>query len=102
MIIYVDIDNTITYTNGADYINAKPRLDRIMKINELYFMGNTIIYWTARGVGSGIDYKELTKQQLMSWGCLYHELNLNKPIFDLHIDDKAINDEIYFSKEFRY
>lgn len=96
MIIYIDIDNTIAKTNVTDYKNATPMIDRITKINELYLSGHTIIYWTARGTGSGIDYGELTRSQLKTWGCLYHELKFNKPIFDLYIDDKAINDISYF------
>jgi dTDP-glucose 4,6-dehydratase len=97
MIIYIDIDNTITITNNTEYGSAIPRIDRINHINRLYHSGHTIIYWTARGSGSGIDYKYLTKQQLENWGCLYHELKFNKPIFDLFIDDKAIESIIYFT-----
>ena len=96
MIIYVDIDNTITKTIDTDYINATPRIDRISILNKLYFEGNTIIYWTARGSGSGIDYSELTKKQLDNWGCLYSEIKFDKPVYDLFIDDKAINDNFYF------
>ena len=33
MNIYVDIDNTITITEGTDYENAKPVMERIQKIN---------------------------------------------------------------------
>lgn len=97
MIIYVDIDNTITITNATDYANAVPILDRIKKINSLYIEGHIIVYWTARGSGSGINYYELTINQLDKWGCLYHDLKLNKPIYDLFIDDKAI-DTLYFTK----
>lgn len=97
MIIYVDIDNTITVTNHTDYANAIPLQDRIKKINNLYIEGHTIIYWTARGSGSGIDYRDLTIKQLNEWGCLYNDLKLNKPIYDLFIDDKAANID-YFAK----
>jgi hypothetical protein len=97
MIIYVDIDNTITITNSTDYVNATPLPDCIHKINNLYMEGHTIIYWTARGSGSGTDYYDLTVEQLNKWGCLYSDLKLNKPIYDLFIDDKAI-DTTYFTK----
>jgi len=50
----------------------------------------------ARGSGSGIDWTELTKQQLDSWGCKYHEVRLGKPSYDIWIDDKAFNDEHFF------
>jgi hypothetical protein len=30
-------------------------------------------------------------QQLDAWGVKYHELRLGKPVYDLFIDDKAMN-----------
>lgn len=97
MIYAVDIDNTICLTSGSDYYNSKPIQARIKKINLLYNSGHTIVYWTARGSKSGIDWKQLTKQQLNDWGCLYHSLLFNKPDYDLYIDDKSMNSEIFFS-----
>jgi len=91
MIIYVDIDNTITYTKSTNYGEAEPNFYRISKINKLYKDGHYIVYWTARGVGSNIDYTILTTEQLKTWGCLYNELKLDKPVFDLFIDDKNQN-----------
>ena len=101
MIYIVDIDNTICRTQkGADgkwdYPNSKPHKFRIIHINKLYDEGNTIIYWTARGSGSGVDWTELTTQQLDSWGCKYHEVRLGKPSYDIWIDDKAFNDQHFF------
>lgn len=97
MDIYVDIDNTITYTKGMDYENAEPRMERIFKINQLYEKGRTITYWTARGTKSGIDFTELTQEQLNKWGAKYHKLLMGKPAFDLFIDDKSFNSETYFN-----
>jgi hypothetical protein len=97
MIYAVDIDNTICSTSGSDYVNSQPIKTRIEKINLLYNSGHTIVYWTARGSKSGIDWQSLTIQQLNSWGCLYHLLLFNKPVYDLYIDDKSINSEIFFS-----
>ena len=101
MIYIIDIDNTICLTRKDaegrwDYPNSVPYQYRIDMVNELYDGGNTIIYWTARGSGSGLDWTELTKQQLDSWGCKYHEVRLGKPSYDVWIDDKAFNDEHYF------
>lgn len=100
MIYIVDIDNTICLTRKVDgkwdYPNSTPLEYRIDRVNELYDDGHTIIYWTARGTGSGIDWSELTKQQLDSWGCKYHEVRLGKPSYDIWIDDKAFNDEHFF------
>lgn len=91
MNIYVDVDNTITETTGMDYQNAKPIYDKIETINNLYDLGHTITYWTARGSVSGIDFYELTKSQLDDWGVKYHDFMVGKPPFDLLIDDKTIN-----------
>ncbi len=96
-IIYVDIDNTICITNGMDYKNSVPMPRRIENINDLYKKGHRIIYWTARGVGSGVSYFELTRKQLQLWGCLYTSLRVDKPVYDLFIDDKNINSEMYFN-----
>ena len=96
MVIYVDIDNTILDTDGVNYENTKPMKDRIKKINDLYDEGHTIVYWTARGTLSGIDYYDLTKSQLDKFGVKYHELKLKKPAYDLFIDDRNVNSEEYF------
>jgi hypothetical protein len=95
MIYFVDIDNTICKTEGMDYINAVPIFENIEKINELH-KNNYIVYWTARGAGSGADYRELTIAQFKKWGVKYHELRLDKPLYDLLIDDRAIETKEYF------
>jgi hypothetical protein len=92
----VDIDNTICHTNNSDYENSIPLYSRIEKINALYNSGNTVIYWTARGGNSGKDWKELTINQLNSWGCLRNDIMFNKPSYDIFIDDKSINANNFF------
>lgn len=100
MIIYVDIDETICMSpEDRNYAMAKPLKDNIKKINELYDNGNTIIYWTARGTGSGIDWSSTTKEQFIQWGVKYHDLKFGKPIYDLFIDDKNINSNNFFNEE---
>ena len=96
MIIYVDIDHTIFNTQGMDYENSKPIIDRIEKINKLYDDGHTIIYWTARGSGSGKDWSEVTKDQFKRYGIKHHGLKFGKPVYDIFIDDKNINSEEFF------
>ena len=96
MVIRVDIDNTICHTEGEDYPHAVPIPSRISKINSLFDQGHEIIYWTARGVGSGIDWRSVTEDQLKNWGAKYNKLELTKPIFDLFIDDKAKSSEEWF------
>ena len=93
MKIFVDIDETICFYDGVDrlgYKNAIPNEKNIAKINKLYEEGHEITYWTARGSYSGIDYLELTANQLDEWGCQYHELSVGeKPNYDLLICDKT-------------
>ena len=96
MIIYVDIDNTICNSVGIDYKTAVPIKERIEKINKLYDDGNTIVYWTARGTKTGINWYCVTKDQLDKWNCKYHEIRMGKPAFDLFIDDKCIQSDSYF------
>jgi hypothetical protein len=93
----VDIDGTICDSSFGSYYNSKPLHDRIAKINQLYDDGHHITYWTARGGNSGIDWSELTEQQLSDWSCKYHKLLMKKPVYDLWIDDKAINSNTYFN-----
>tara|TARA_R100000008_G_C3567049_1_gene159719 strand:- start:333 stop:638 length:306 start_codon:yes stop_codon:yes gene_type:complete len=97
MIIYVDIDETICESpEDRDYSKAHPFGDRIEKINMLYDEGNTIVYWTARGTQSGIDWRDVTEKQFLEWGVKYHDLKFGKPQYDLFIDDKNINSNTYF------
>lgn len=93
----VDIDGTICITSGDDYNNSVPLMDRIARINQLYNQGHEIHYWTARGSRSGKDWKDFTTKQLVSWGCKYNSINVGKPVYDLWIDDKAINSESFFN-----
>ncbi len=98
MIYYVDIDETICVSpKDRDYSKASPIIKHIDKINELYEDGNTIIYWTARGTGSGIDWRAVTEKQFENWGVKYHKLMFGKPIYDLFIDDKNISSDRFFN-----
>jgi len=58
----VDIDETICfYSEKRQYNLSEPSYENISKINRLYNEGWKIIYWTARGAVSGVDYTEHTK-----------------------------------------
>ena len=96
----VDIDQTICLTPSVDgkhrYDLSVPFKHRIEEINKLYDQGHTIKYWTARGSESGIDWTELTTQQLNDWDCKFHEVRVGKPSYDIWIDDKAISDKDFF------
>jgi len=94
MIIYCDIDGVLLTQDPEHpswYHKAKPITKNIAKINKLYDQGNSIILWTSRGGITGIDWRELTVEQLAKWGVKYHRLRMNKPFYDMFIDDKAFN-----------
>ena len=96
-IIYIDIDETICTHNrknpsvSCDYSEAQPIIENIAKANKLFDEGHTIVYWTARGTVTGIDWTDITKKQLIDWGAKHHDLKLGKPQYDLFIDDKNLN-----------
>ena len=99
-VIYVDIDETICRRESSvdfgvthDYSKAKPIQENIEKINKLYDEGNTIVYWTARGSRKQIDWTELTAKQLAEWGAKYNELRVDKPYYDLFVEDKSLRIE---------
>jgi mannose-6-phosphate isomerase-like protein (cupin superfamily) len=95
MNIFVDIDATICVTDDClgirKYEFSIPLQERIDKVNQLYNDGNIITYWTARGGNSGIDYEDITRRSLETWGCKYHNLLFGKPSYDKYIDDKSFN-----------
>ena len=103
----IDIDGTICkevlLPNGKkDYAIHEPMMDRIAIVNKLYDDGHEIKYMTARGAISGVDYYELTKNQLESWGAKYTELSVGKKEhYDVWIDDKAFWSENFFRQVYQ-
>ena len=76
-LVLVDIDETIAfYSEKRRYDLAEPNKGNIAKINKLYDEGWRVIYWTARGSVSGVDYYKYTWEQLESWGCKFHDQSL--------------------------
>lgn len=97
MLIYVDIDGTICeMAEDLDYSKSKPFPARIERINDLYDDGNEIVYYTARGTKTGIDWKTTTEKQLHEWKCKYHKLVFGKPYYDFMICDRCYNANDYF------
>lgn len=108
-----DIDGTIcTSVKGRNYEDAEPFRERIDIVNQLYAQGNEITYFTARAMGrfkdlphefaqkeAGLALRELTQQQLLKWGCRYHQLIMGKPHADVFVDDKGIAAEKYFWRQ---
>lgn len=93
---FIDLDNTLCYTQSNDYKNSKPNVERINHLRDLKDSGHHITIWTARGSSSGIDHSELTKTQLAEWNVPYDELVLGKPSYDCCIDDKSFNVDDYW------
>ena len=86
-----DIDGTICNdTPNHDYRKATPRLEVILKLNELYDAGHTVILHTARGASTGIDWLKVTEQQLKAWNVKYHRLIMGRPGADIYVDDKCM------------
>ncbi len=94
-----DLDGTICDTPNVggkpSYLTSIPFPYMVDQVNKLFDDGHKIIIQTARGRGSGIDWTELTREQLDHWGVKYHDLEpmFHKPTADLFIDDKGINVE---------
>ena len=89
----IDIDGTICKEviipdsgGKKDYANHIPMPERIAKVNALHEAGHTIKYMTARGCVSGIDYYDLTMEQLLSWGCKFQELSLDNRVKTMNHD----------------
>ena len=95
----IDIDGTICSIEDADYSKAKPFRDRINEINKLYDSGNTIVYFTARGYVTGVDWEEVTLKQFKEWGVKFNELKFGKPNADIYIDDKSKDPFFWFKKD---
>jgi len=101
-----DIDGTICTDTNGDYCSAQPIIERVNTVNRLYREGHQIILFTARGMGSSSNndkkarkkWKNLTENQLREWGVKYHYLFLGKPAGDIYIDDKGMNDKIFFNE----
>jgi mannose-6-phosphate isomerase-like protein (cupin superfamily) len=93
---FIDMDNTLCLTEGNDYQNSKPIIERIRYINELKNQGHEITIWTARGSNSGINHRELTINQLNNWNVKYDNLLMEKPSYDIYIDDKSFNVDSYW------
>ena len=93
---YIDLDNTLCYTINKDYKNATPIQQRINYVNQLKIEGHKIVVWTARGSASGVNYRQLTEEQLQKWNVQYDELLLGKPDYDIYIDDKSFNVDSYW------
>lgn len=98
MIFCLDVDDTITQWNSdRDYVNFKPIPGMVEAVNKLYDEGHTIKLFTSRGmqsVGPG-NIEEMIlpslQENLDKIGLKYHELITHKPVYDMIVDDKAVD-----------
>ena len=93
MIYCFDLDDTLCFGTSMKYDEAAPFIDRISRVNQLYDAGHTIKIFTARGSETGIDWRDVTEEQLSNWGLRYHILLLGKPAADVYVDDKECHEK---------
>jgi len=101
MIYCFDIDGTLCTNTEGKYLEAIPFQEVVARVNYLYSRGHRILLYTARGSTTGIDWREVTKNQLKEWNVYYHKLFMSKPTADVYIDDKAINFSDWKNNNFR-
>jgi hypothetical protein len=44
-----------------------------------------------------LEFYDITKEQLETWGVKYHDLFLGKPAGDVYVDDKGVKDGNFFA-----
>jgi ribonucleotide monophosphatase NagD (HAD superfamily) len=86
-----DLDGTLCTDTQGDYERAAPFPEMVAEVNRLHREGHHVIILTARGSGTGIDWRATTERQLAAWGVAYDFLFLGKPPADVYVDDKAVN-----------
>lgn len=86
-----DLDGTLCTNTEGRYEQAIPFSEVIAQVNAIREQGHHVIIFTARGSGTGIDWRETTERQLAAWGVRYDRLQFGKPAADVYIDDKAVN-----------
>lgn len=88
MKIAIDIDGTILPEGPTfDRYLKMPFQGAIKQINELYFKGHTIYFFTAR---SWSEY-DITLSWLKDYGFQFHYLVCGKPVYDILVDDRSVS-----------
>ncbi len=101
--IGVDIDNTLTIdshilnwentsetTRKLTFLSAEPNTKLINVINEYY---NTEMYEITLFTSRNLRYRKITEAWLKHYKINYHHLIMNKPCFDVLIDDRTMRPE---------
>lgn len=98
-IFVFDIDGVIAMKReDLDYGQAGPNEKMIKIINQLHDWGNRIVLFTARGYVTKIDWREVTENQMKTWGVKYDELHMGKPNADFYVDDKMLSLEFLYDE----
>jgi len=86
-----DIDNTLVENGTPDneFLDADPIEEMIDLVNMLYDEGHEIFLFTSRSSIYGQKKQEEWLRNEM--GIKFHYLYMNKPLFDIFIDDRAID-----------
>lgn len=97
MIIGVDIDGTLTKeVVGHEYEKRTPNYRMIKWVNNHYQSGDFIVLWSSRWETDRL----VTKKWLKEYKVKYHTLILNKPKFDMIVDDISKRPgEVVYEKE---
>ena len=107
MIYCFDIDGTICETDGMNYHDSLPKRECIDQVNMLYDQGHTIIFFTARGMGTlkgdtekvHQTWNDFTVTQLEKWGVNFHQVITGKPAADVYVDDRAVSAADWFQAD---
>lgn len=86
-----DLDGTLCTNTYGEYDTAEPFPWAIERLNALAEAGHRIVVFTARGTATGIDWTDVTRGQLDSWGVRYDDVKLGKPSADVYVDDRAVH-----------
>lgn len=87
----VDFDGVLgSLVPDNDYSRSEPLERNIARVNRLHERGHRILIFTARGSATGVDWADVTRQQLLAWGVRFDELCFGKPAADYYVDDRLI------------
>ena len=101
--ICFDLDGVVfSRSKSNDYSQSLPNFGVIKLIRELHNQGHNIIFCTARGSKTDLDWTEETKKQLTKWDIPYDQLLFGKPAADFYVDDRHISlnelQDLFFAK----
>ena len=90
--LVIDIDGVLAEAvPELDYAAAGPIMDNVARVNALHAAGCKITLFTARGSGTGKDWRAVTADQMRRWGVRYDELKFGKPPADYYVDDRLVS-----------